>query len=46
MLRRTGRALLGAALALGVLPAVAHADTLEAANNGALPTAWRSTRSG
>ena len=36
MLRRTGTALLGAALALGVLPAVAHADTLEAANNGAL----------
>ena len=35
MLRRTGPALLGAALAL-CLPAVAHADTLEAANNGAL----------
>jgi ammonium transporter, Amt family len=36
MLRRTGPALLGAALAL-CLPAVAHADTLEAANNGVLP---------
>jgi ammonium transporter, Amt family len=36
MLRGTGRALLGAALALGVVPAVAHADTLEAANNGVL----------
>ncbi len=35
MLRRTGPALLGAALAL-CLPAVAHADTLEAANNGVL----------
>jgi ammonium transporter, Amt family len=35
MLRRTGAALLGAALALS-LPAVAHADTLEAANNGVL----------
>jgi Amt family ammonium transporter len=37
MLRRTGTALLGAALAYGVLPAVAHADTLDAANAGALP---------
>ena len=36
MLRRTGTALLGAALAYAVLPAVASADTLEAANNGAL----------
>ena len=36
MLRRTGPALLGAALAL-CLPAAAHADTLEAANNGVLP---------
>ena len=35
MLKRTGPALLGAALAL-CLPAVAHADTLEAANNGVL----------
>jgi ammonium transporter, Amt family len=37
MLRRTGKALLGAALAYGVLPAVAHADTLDAVNNGVLP---------
>jgi ammonium transporter, Amt family len=36
MLRRTGTALLGAALAFVALPAVAHADTLEAANNGVL----------
>jgi len=37
MTRRTGAALLGAALATVALPAVAHADTLEAANNGVLP---------
>ena len=37
MLRRTGTALLGAALAYGVLPGVAHADTLDAVNNGVLP---------
>jgi Amt family ammonium transporter len=37
MLRRTGTALLGAALAYGVLPTVAHADTLDAVNNGVLP---------
>jgi ammonium transporter, Amt family len=37
MLRRTGPALLGAAVAFFVLPAVAQADTLDAATNGALP---------
>jgi ammonium transporter, Amt family len=37
MLRRTGTALLGVALAYFVLPTVAQADTLEAAGNGALP---------
>ena len=37
MLRRTGTALLGAALATVLLPVAAHADTLDAANNGALP---------
>jgi ammonium transporter, Amt family len=36
-MRRTGTALLGAALASALLPAVAHADTLDAATNGALP---------
>jgi Amt family ammonium transporter len=36
-MRRTGAALLGGALAYALLPAVAHADTLEAANNGVLP---------
>jgi ammonium transporter, Amt family len=36
-MRRTGTALLGAALASVVLPAAAHADTLEAAGAGALP---------
>jgi ammonium transporter, Amt family len=36
MRRRTGAALLGAALAFGALPGVAHADSLEAYNNGAL----------
>ena len=35
-MRRTGAALLGGALAYALLPAVAHADTLEAANNGVL----------
>jgi ammonium transporter, Amt family len=35
--RRLGRALLGGALALMALPAVAGADTLDAANNGVLP---------
>ena len=35
-MRRTGAALLGGALAFALLPAVAHADTLEAANNGVL----------
>ena len=34
---RLGRALLGGALALMVLPAAAGADTLDAASNGALP---------
>src|SRR5919108_3722150 len=37
MLRRTGTALLGAALAYGVLPAVAHADVRDAASAGVLP---------
>ena len=37
MRRRTGAALLGAALACAVLPGVAQADTLDAANNGVLP---------
>jgi ammonium transporter, Amt family len=36
-MRRTGAALLGGALAYALLPAVAHADTLEAANAGKLP---------
>jgi ammonium transporter, Amt family len=35
-MRRTATALLGVALASAVLPAVAHADTLDAANNGVL----------
>src|SRR3954447_12791951 len=35
--RRLGRALLGGALALGVLPAVASADTADAAAAGKLP---------
>jgi Amt family ammonium transporter len=37
MRRRTGAALLGAVLACIALPGVAQADTLDAANNGALP---------
>src|SRR5215211_5133228 len=37
MTRRTGAALLGAALATVALPAAASADTLDAANNGVLP---------
>ncbi len=37
MLRRTGPALLGAALAYALLPAVALADTTDAAVNGVLP---------
>jgi Amt family ammonium transporter len=37
MRRGTGAALLGAALACVALPGVAHADTLDAANNGVLP---------
>jgi ammonium transporter, Amt family len=37
MRRRTGAALLGAALACVALPGVAHADTLDAVNNGVLP---------
>jgi ammonium transporter, Amt family len=36
-MRRTGTALLGAALASVLLPAAAHADTLDAVNNGVLP---------
>ncbi len=36
-MRRTGMALLGAVLASALLPAVASADTLDAANNGVLP---------
>jgi Amt family ammonium transporter len=35
--RRLGRALLGGALALLAVPAVASADTLDAVNNGVLP---------
>ena len=38
-MRRTGAALLGGALAYALLPAVAHADTLEAANARLEPTA-------
>ena len=37
MRRRSGAALLGVALACAALPGVAHADTLDAANNGVLP---------
>jgi Amt family ammonium transporter len=37
MRRRSSAALLGAALACAALPGVAHADTLDAANNGVLP---------
>jgi Amt family ammonium transporter len=37
MRRRTGAALLGAALACAALPGAAYADTLDAAGNGALP---------
>jgi Amt family ammonium transporter len=37
MRRRSGAALLGAALVCGALPGVAHADTLDAAGAGALP---------
>ena len=37
MLRRTGSALLGAALAYALLPAAAHADVTDAAVNGVLP---------
>jgi Amt family ammonium transporter len=37
MRRRSGAALLGAALACAALPGVAHADTLDAAGAGALP---------
>ena len=37
MRRRSGVVLLGVALACAALPGVAHADTLDAANNGALP---------
>ena len=37
MRRRSGAALLGAALACAALPGAAYADTLDAANNGVLP---------